>query len=162
MNIYDPYTCVLCSEKMHTGTHPYWIIDPESLEVRGIAHKGCRDKLDYRTVEYSLTTPVKLWGARPPLSDLVSDPPSREMIEFAARMIRYRLSLPQWEKDVDFKIILLAYKTYQATNIEELLELPKIKELFAWWGDSMHRNPMTDEELEEVKRRLRENLGVRS
>jgi len=146
--------CVLCDREMHRSTKPYWIIDPEALDVRGLAHKGCRDELEHGTVEYCLTKPVEYWTPGEP-----SAPPSRAHIEFAAKMIRYRLSLPQWETDVDFKVIMMAYRTYETTNIEELLELPKTKKYFDWWCSPKHSNPMTEEELEELKRRLRENLG---
>ena len=77
-------------------------------------------------------------------------------------MIRFQHSLPQWETDVDFKVLMLAGRTYEAVNLEEFLELPRIKELFDWWGNPKHRDPMPPEDLEEIKRRLRENLGETS
>lgn len=154
---YDPYVCVLCERPMGAVTQPFWIIDSETLEVKGLAHKGCRDKIDYRTVAYFLTTPVSLWGPGP-----IGDPPSRELIEFASRMIKFRLPLHKWETNVDFKVFMLAGMTYRATNIEEFLELPKTKELFDWWCSPEHSDPMTQEEVEEVKKRLRENLGEAS
>lgn len=154
---YDPHTCILCGKRMRGSTIPYWIIDPESLEVKGIAHKTCRDKLD--EASRSMTTHVGFWRASgPPLSD----PPSREIIEFTARMIRYRKSLPKWETDVDFKVIMLMFETFKASNVEEFLELPKMKKFFDWWCNPEQRNPMPKQELEEIKRRLRENLGETS
>ncbi len=146
--------CVLCGREMHRSTKPYWIIDPETLDIRGLAHKGCRDKMDYLTVEYRLAAPVEYWSPEGPI-----DPSSREFIEFAAKMIKYRFSLPQWETDVDFKIIMLSGMTYKAANIDEFLELPRTKKYFDWWCNPKHSKPTTEEELEELKRRLRENLG---
>lgn len=149
--------CVLCGREMHRSTKPYWIIDPETLYVRGLAHKGCRDELKYGTVEYYLTKPVEGWTPGEPVES-----PSRAFIEFAAKMIRYKLSLPQWETDVDFKVLMLLWETFKASSVEELLELPKTKRYFDWWQDPKHRNPMPDDEVAEVKRRLRENLGEAS
>lgn len=152
---YDPYVCVLCEKKMGATTIPYWIIDPDSLEVTGLAHKGCRDKMDYQTVAWRLTISVDIWipGGQ------VSAPPSRELIEFAAKMIRYRLSLPDWGNDIDFKVLMMAGREYLATNIEEFLGLPSTKEYFDWWCNPKQSSPMTQEEVKEVKKRLRENLG---
>lgn len=142
---------------MHRNTHPYWIIDPETLNIKGIAHKTCRDYLDYQTVEHRLTTPVGVWQP-----DLVSDPPSRDLIEFAVRMIKYRFSLPrarsQWMDPIDFRILILTSMIFEASNVEEFLELPKVKKLFDWWGSPENRDPLSREYLEEIKKRLRENL----
>ena len=150
---YKPDFCILCEREMHTNTKPFWVIDPISLEVKGLAHKSCRDKL--RGLDYEFTTGVAFWAKGGP----VSRPPSPEVIEFTARMIRYRTRLPQWETDVDFKVLILLYQAFEATNVEEFLAGKQRQELFAWWTDGRNEGHMTSEDLEEVKRRLRENLG---
>ena len=76
---YDTAVCVICDRKMVLRTKPYWIIDPETLEVKGLAHKGCRDKMNYKTVAFRLTEPEKRWLPGGP----VVGPPSRELIAFA-------------------------------------------------------------------------------
>ncbi|MFB0544067.1 MAG: hypothetical protein ACETVR_04725, partial [Candidatus Bathyarchaeia archaeon] len=133
--------CILCGRKMGRGTQPYWIVDLEKAEVRGRAHKTCREKL--RGSEYRATTRA------------VGDPPSRERILFARKMIRARESLEDfpWEQPTILKALILGY-TFEASSAEELLNLPRLKELFSWW---VHGSKIiTEEQREEIKDWIRE------
>lgn len=136
--------CVLCGRTMRMGqTKPYWIVDPESLEVLGKSHKGCRDRFNYRELKYRLSLPVK------------GDPPSMEHRVFAKRMILLYFAQPPWEKQTELcRLLTLGQFMYEATNVEELLE--RSSKLMNWW--SREGGTITMSELEDLKTWLRDNL----
>lgn len=145
--------CVLCGRKMGAQTKPFWIIDPETLEVRGLAHSTCRDrKLDYDLGRQFSTRPA-FWGHRGP----VADPPAPGIIEFSAKMIRMGNSLPRWSTNLDFKVVILLGYTFKYFSVDELLSDPKIVEMFDWWANPDNQD-MSQEDIDEIKRRLREGL----
>ena len=49
--------CVICGREMGPATKPYWVIDLEEGEVKGKAHKTCRDRLRSRDYKATRGTP---------------------------------------------------------------------------------------------------------
>jgi hypothetical protein len=138
-------TCVLCGKPMHHATKPYWIIDPVSLKVRGKAHTGCRDKLGS---SYAIQFSLRATG----------DAPSREVIAFTKKMIDARASLPPWETEKEFKVMLLlvSYK-FEVSSVEELFANPSVMKTIEWWK-SPKGHGYSQEDVDEVKNRLKELL----
>ncbi len=151
------FQCILCDNPMHAGTKPYWIIDPETLEVLGISHSTCRGKLKMPDMRLEFSTRVGFWGPKGP----VSAPPSREVIEFSSKMIRFRTSLPQWETNQDFRLrILLGYAFTKATSVTEFFALSEIQRMVKWWQNPKNKaKNLSDEELDELKGRFKEGLN---
>ena len=141
--------CVLCGRPLTIQAKPYWVIDPNTLEIKGLAHSTCRNKLRWTSIENDFTVAAE---------GLYAKPPSLSVIEFSAKMIQYRKSLPNWEIHEDLLIVILLGQTFEASNVEEFLTSPRRKELFDWWTSPENQDRISNEALEQIKTRLREAL----